>query len=68
MKNNDHSLTHYRPAMSFGNIKKIRGSIYFSIVALKKYRPSENLQFNDLGIFQSLKLRNLMGENPSNFS
>jgi len=31
---------------------------------LKKYHPSENLKFNNLGIFQSLKLRNLMGKNP----
>jgi len=27
---------------------------------LKKYHPSGNLKFNKLGIFQSLKLRNLM--------
>jgi len=29
---------------------------------LKKYHPSGNLKFNYLGIFQSLKMRNLMGE------
>ena len=29
---------------------------------LKKYHPSGNLKFNNLGIFQSLKLRNLMGK------
>ena len=28
----------------------------------KKYYPSENPKFNSLGIFQSLKLRNLMGK------
>jgi len=28
----------------------------------KKYHPSGNLKFNNLGIFQSLKLRNLMGK------
>jgi len=26
----------------------------------KKYHPSGNLKFNNLGIFKSLKLRNLM--------
>ena len=35
---------------------------------LKKYQPSGNLQFNNLGIFQSLKLRLLLKKNPSNFS
>jgi len=28
----------------------------------KEYHPSENLKFNNLGIFQSLKLRNLVGK------
>jgi len=28
----------------------------------KKYQPSRNLKFHILGIFQSLKLRNLMGK------
>jgi len=28
----------------------------------KKYQPSVNLKFNNLGIFQGLKLRNLMGK------
>jgi len=28
----------------------------------KKYHPSGNRKFNNLGIFQSLKLRNLMGK------
>jgi len=28
----------------------------------KKYHPSENLEINNQGIFQSLKLRNLMGK------
>jgi len=34
----------------------------------KKYHPSGNLKFNNLGISQSLKLRILMEEKPSNFS
>jgi len=29
---------------------------------LKKYHPSGYLKFNNLGIFQSLKLRNLIGK------
>jgi len=28
----------------------------------KKYHPSGNPKFNNLGIFQSLKLRNLIGK------
>jgi len=30
----------------------------------KKYHPSGNLKFNNLGIFQSLKLRILVGKIP----
>jgi len=42
----------------------------FSSVFLqfKNYYPSEKLKIYNLGIFQSLKLRNLNGKNPSNFS
>jgi len=52
-------LTHYHPAMPFGNRNKyFKGSFQFSIVAqLKKYHHSENLEFNNVSIFQSLKLR-----------
>jgi len=58
------SLTHYRPAMPLGNSKiYFRGSFYGSILLhFKKYHPSGNLKFNNLGIFQSLKLHNLMGK------
>jgi len=51
-----------RPAMPFGNRKKIFQRI-FSVrycQISKKYHPSGNLKFNYLGIFQSLKLRSLM--------
>ena len=34
----------------------------------KKYHPSENLKFNNLGIFQGLKLRILTEKNPYYFS
>jgi len=34
----------------------------------KKYHPSGNLKLKYLGIFQSLKLRILMGKKPFNFS
>jgi len=47
--------------MPFGDRKK-KGSFQFSIVTILKNRPSGNLKFNHLGIFQSLKLRILMGE------
>jgi len=42
----------------------------FSLVLIqfKQYHPSGNLKFNNLGIFQSLKLRILMEKNPFNFS
>jgi len=57
-------LTHYRSAMPFGKRKKYsRGWFQISIVIhFKKYHPSENLKFNNLGIFRSLKLPVLMGK------
>jgi len=56
-------LTHYRPAMAFGNRKKNILEDLFSPVLSefeKKYHPSGSLEFNTLGIYQSLKLRTLM--------
>ena len=42
-----------------------RSDLFSSVLSqLKKYHPSENRNFNNLGIFQSLKLRNLMGKIP----
>jgi len=38
------------------------------LAQFKKYRPSANVKFNNLGIFQSLKLRIFDGKNRSNFS
>jgi len=62
-------LTHYHPAMPFGNRKVyFRGSSQFSIVTIQKISPPWNLKFNYLGIFQSLKLRISKGKNPLNFS
>jgi len=48
--------------MPFGNRKKIED--FFSLVLLqfKKYHPSGNLKLNYLGIFQSLKLRHIIGK------
>jgi len=45
--------------MPFGNRKiYFRGSFQFSIVQIKKkYHHPGNMEFNYLGIFQSLKLR-----------
>ena len=52
------SLTHYRPAMPFGNRKNIFEDLFSSVLSqIKKYHPPRNLKFNYLGIFQSLKLR-----------
>jgi len=57
-------LTLFRPAMTIGKRKKNTLGDLFSSVLLqsKKYHPSRNLKSNNLGIFQSLKLRNLMGK------
>ena len=48
--------------MTFAKRKfHLRGTIQISIVTiLKKYHPSRNVKFNNLGIFQSLKLCILM--------
>jgi len=52
-------LTHYSAAMPFGN--RILEDLFSSVLSkFKKYHLSGNLKFNNLGIFQSLKLRNLM--------
>jgi len=49
--------------MPFGNRKiYFKGIFQFSIVKFKKYHPSGNVEFNNLGICQSLKLRNLLGK------
>jgi len=51
----DYFLTHYRPAMPFGNRKKYFREYFFSFVfsQFKKYYTSGNLKINDLVIFQS---------------
>jgi len=43
-------------------------TLVFNCHNLKKYHPSEDMKFNHLGIFQSLKLRILVEKNPFNFS
>jgi len=49
--------------MPFGN-KHILQDLFSSILSqLKKYHPSGNLKFNDLSIFQFLKLRISMEKN-----
>jgi len=55
-------LTHYRPAMPFGNRKKHILEDLFSLVLsqFKKYHPSGNGKFNNIAIFRSLKLRTLV--------
>jgi len=65
-------LTQYRPSMPFGNrkkkLKKLEGLFSSVLSQFKKYHPAGNLKFVDLGIFQSLKFRILMGGKSSNFS
>jgi len=50
--------------MPFGNRKKnILEDLFNSVSSqFKKYHPSGNLKFNYFGIFQSSKLRILMGK------
>jgi len=49
--------------MPFGNRKHILEDPFSSVLSqFKIYHPSGNLEFNNLGIFQSLKLRNSMGK------
>jgi len=57
-------LTHKRPAILLGNRKNILEDLFSTVLSLiKKYHPSGNLKFNNLGIFQSLKFRILMEKN-----
>jgi len=55
--------------MPFGNRKKnILEDLSSSVLSLfEKYNPSANLKFNNLGIFQSLKLRILMEKKTFQF-
>jgi len=53
-----HKLTLYRPAMPLGNRKKYFEDLFSSVLSqFKKYHPSENLKFYNLGILKSLKMR-----------
>jgi len=54
--------------MPFENKQKIEDLFSSVLSQFKKYHPSGILKFNNLGIFQSWKFRNLMEKNPSNFS
>jgi len=55
--------------MPLGNRNEnILEDFFSSVLEFQKYHPFGNMKFNYLGIFQSLKLRNLMGKNPLNFS
>jgi len=57
------NLTHYRPAMPFEN-RNISEDLFRSVLSqFKKYHPSGNLKFNNLGILRSLKLRILVEKN-----
>jgi len=49
--------------MPFGKEKFVSEDFFSSVLSnFKKYHAFGNLKFNNLDIFQSLKLRTLMGE------
>jgi len=51
--------------MPFGKRKKILEDLFSSVLSqFKNFHPSGNPKFDNLGIFQSLKLRNFMGKVP----
>jgi len=58
------------PSDAFRKQKKnVLEDLFSSLLSqFKKYHPSGNLKYNNLGIFQRLKLRILVEKNPSNFS
>jgi len=59
-------INHYRPCDAVRKQKKnISEDVFSSELSRFKKKPSGNLKFDNLGIFQSLKLPHLMGENPS---
>jgi len=54
--------------MPFGNRKNILKDLFTSVFSqFKEYRPSGNLKFHYLSIFQSFKIAYFNGKNP-NFS
>jgi len=54
--------------MPFGYRKVYVRKSFSSDSHTEKYHPTGNTTFDNLDIFQSLKLRILMEKNPSNFS
>jgi len=59
-----HFLNPHPPSNAVQKQEKFNLEDLFSSVLsqFKKYRPSGNLKFNNLGIFQSIKLRIFMGK------
>jgi len=58
-----YNLMHYCPTVPFGNRKNILEDLFSSVLShFKKHHPSGNLKCNNLSIFQSLKLRALVGK------
>jgi len=61
------ALPQYRPAMPFGNKNFVLEDLFSSVLSqFIKYHHFKNLNFNNLGISQSLKFRIFMGKNSSN--
>jgi len=65
-----HRFSFLNPLLPSDAVRKLISEDLFSSVLsqVEKYHPSGNLIFNNLGIFQSLKLRILILKNPLNFS
>jgi len=62
-------LTHYRPAMPFGNRKKyFRGSFQFSIVTIQKISSPWKPEILLFRHFPKLKIAYFNGKNPFHFS
>jgi len=68
-----HQVTYGNPLPPSDAVRKQKKNILEDLFSselsqFEKYRPSGNLKFYYLGIFQSLNLRILMEKNPSNLS
>jgi len=63
------SLTHYHPAMPFGNRKKyLRGSFQFSLATIQKNISPCIPEIQLFRHFPKLKIAYFNGKNPFNFS
>jgi len=62
-------LTHYRPAMPFGDRKKyFKASFQFSIVTIYKISPLWKPKIEKFRHFSKFEIAYFNGKNPTNFS